>query len=80
MKSWKEMNGTYIGSHPIKLRKATTDVKSKVITQKTLEAQKRFSPYEVAKAAGEGKNWKEIKKKENKHNKLIGLHRVGGGQ
>jgi hypothetical protein len=80
LKSWKEMNGKYIGSHPIKLRKATTEVKSKVITQKTLEAKKRFSPYEVAKAAGEGKNWKEIKKKEKKHNKLIGLHRVGGGQ
>ena len=79
LKSWKEMNGKYIGSHPIKLRKATTELKPKVITQKGLEAKKRYSPYEMAKL-GEGKNWKEIKKKERKHNRLIGLHRVGNGQ
>jgi RNA recognition motif-containing protein len=80
LKSWKEMNGKYIGSHPIKLRKATTELKPKVITQKGLEAKKRFSPYEVAKLGGEGKNWKEIKKKERRHNQLIGLHKVGNGQ
>lgn len=80
LKSWKEMNGKYIGSHPIKLRKATTELKPKVITQKTLDAKKRFSPYETAKLAGEGKNWKEIKKKERRHHRLIGLHRVGTGQ
>jgi RNA recognition motif. (a.k.a. RRM, RBD, or RNP domain) len=74
LKSWKEMNGKYIGSHPIKLRKATTELKPKVVTQKSLEAKKRYSPYEVAKSAGEGKNWKEIKKKERRHNRLIGLH------
>jgi len=74
------MNGKYIGSHPIKLRKATTELKPKVITQKTLDAKKRFSPYEVAKAAGEAKNWREIKKKEKKHNRLIGLQRVGSSQ
>jgi RNA recognition motif. (a.k.a. RRM, RBD, or RNP domain) len=79
LKSWKEMNGKYIGSHPIKLRKATTELKPKVITQKSLAAKKRFSPYEVAKLDGEGKNWKELKRKERKHNKLIGLHRVGNG-
>jgi RNA recognition motif. (a.k.a. RRM, RBD, or RNP domain) len=80
LKSWKEMNGKYIGSHPIKLRKATTELKPKVVTQRGLEAKKRFSPYEMAKTAGDGKNWKEIKKKERKHHRLIGLHRVGGGQ
>jgi len=79
LKSFKEMNGKYIGSHPIKLRKATTELKPKVITQKSLEMKKRFSPYEVAKAEGEGRNWKELKKKERKHNRLIGLHRVGNG-
>jgi len=80
LKSWKEMNGKYIGSHPIKLRKAQTEIKPKVVTQKGLEAKKRFSPYEVARSAGEGKNWKEIKKKERRHNRLIGLNRVGTGQ
>lgn len=80
VKSWKEMNGKYIGSHPIKLRKATTDLKPKVVTQKSLDAKKRFSPYEMAKATGEGKDWKDIKKKERKHNRLIGLHRVSGSQ
>ena len=67
------MNGKYIGSHPIKLRKATTELKPKVVTEKGLDMKKRFSPYERAKTAGEGKNWKEIKKKERKHNRLIGL-------
>ena len=79
LKSWKEMNGKHIGSHPIKLRKAMTELKPKVITQKTLDAKKRFSPCEVAKAAGKGKNWKETKKKK-KHNRLIGLQPVGKGQ
>lgn len=79
LKSWKEMNGKYIGSHPIKLSKAKTELKPKVVTQKGLEAKKRFSPYEIAKAAGEGKNWKDIKKKERRHNRLIGLNRVGNG-
>ena len=79
LKSWKEMNGKYIGSHPIKLRKAETEIKPKVVTQKGLESKKRFSPYEVARSAGEGKNWKEIKKKERRHNRLIGLNRVGNG-
>jgi hypothetical protein len=79
LKSWKEMNGKYIGSHPIKLRKAVTEIKPKVVTQKGLEAKKRYSPYEVARA-GEGKDWKEIKKKERRHNRLIGLNRVGNGQ
>jgi len=79
LKSWKEMNGKYIGSHPIKLRKATTELKPKVVTHKSLEMKKRFSPYEVAKAEGEGRNWKGLKKKERKHNRLIGLHRVGNG-
>jgi len=79
LKSWKEMNGKYIGSHPIKLRKATAEVKPKVITAKGLAAKKRFSPYERAKLEGDQRNWKELKKKERKHNKLIGLHRVGNG-
>jgi RNA-binding protein 42 len=77
LKSWKEMNGKYIGSHPIKLRKATTELKPKIITAKSLAAKKRFSPYEQAKTEGAATNWKEQKKKERKHNKLIGLHRVG---
>jgi RNA recognition motif. (a.k.a. RRM, RBD, or RNP domain) len=80
LKSWKEMNGKYIGSHPIKISKAKTEVKSKVISQKTLEAKKRYSPYEVAKAAGEAKNWKEIKRKERRHNQLIGVNRIGPSQ
>jgi RNA recognition motif. (a.k.a. RRM, RBD, or RNP domain) len=80
LKSWKEMNGKYIGSHPIKLRKATTELKPKVVTQKGLDAKKRFSPYEVAKLSGEGRDWKDIKKKERRHHRLIGLHRVGTGQ
>jgi hypothetical protein len=79
LKSWKEMNGKYIGSHPIKLRKATTELKPKVVSQKSLDAKKRFSPYEMAKAAGESKNWKQIKKKERKHSQLIGLNRTGSG-
>jgi len=53
-------------------------LKPKVVTQKGLEAKKRYSPYDMAKL-GEGKNWKEIKKKEKRHNRLIGLHRVGIG-
>ena len=73
------MNGKYIGSHPIKLRKATAEVKPKVITAKGLAAKKRFSPYEMAKLEGDQRNWKELKKKERKHNKLIGLRRVGNG-
>jgi hypothetical protein len=80
LKSWKEMNGKYIGSHPIKLRKATTELKPKVVTEKSLEAKKRFSPYERAKAAGDNRNWKDLKKKEKRHNKLIGLNRVGNTQ
>jgi hypothetical protein len=78
LRCWKEMNGKYIGSHPIKLRKATTELKPKVVTEKGLEAKKRFSPYERAKTAGEAKNWKEIKKKERRHNRLIGLNCAGG--
>jgi hypothetical protein len=77
LKSWKEMNGKYIGTHPIKLRKATTELKPKVVTERGMEAKKRFSPYEIAKSAGEGKDWKDLKRKERKHNRLIGLHRVG---
>jgi hypothetical protein len=79
LKSWKEMNGKYIGSHPIKLRKATAEVKPKVITAKGLAAKKRFSPYERAKTEGEQRDWKETKKRERRHNKLIGLYRVGNG-
>jgi hypothetical protein len=75
LKSWKEMNGKYIGSHPIKLRKATTELKPKVVTQRGLEAKKRFSPYEVAKLGGEGKNWKQLKKKEKRSHRLIGLNK-----
>ncbi|KAK9480624.1 hypothetical protein V1514DRAFT_324966 [Lipomyces japonicus] len=30
-KAFKEMNGKYIGSHPVQLRKATTEIKSKTI-------------------------------------------------
>jgi hypothetical protein len=73
LRSWKEMNGKYVGSHPIKLRKATTELKPKVISEKSLEAKKRFSPYERAKTVGSANNWKDIKKKERRHNKLIGL-------
>ena len=80
LKSWKEMNGKYIGSHPIKISKAKTDVKAKVISQKSLEAKRRYSPYEVAKAAGEAKNWKDIKRKEKRHNQLIGVNRIGPTQ
>jgi hypothetical protein len=58
LKSWKEMNGKYIGSHPIKISKAKTEVKAKVISQKSLEAKKRYSPYEVAKAGWGGKELK----------------------
>jgi hypothetical protein len=48
---------------------------SKFISRKSLEAKKRYSPYEVAKAAGEAKNWKEIKRTERRprHIQLIGV-------
>ena len=67
------MNGKYVGSHPIKLRKATTELKPKVMSEKSLDAKKRFSPYERAKTVGSANNWKDIKKKERRHYKLIGL-------
>jgi hypothetical protein len=34
----------------------------------------------MAKAVDEGKDWKQIKKNERKHNQVIGLNGVGPGQ
>ena len=49
MRAWKEMNGKYIGSHPVKLRKATTDVEPKVVDRRKMEKKVRNAPYEKAK-------------------------------
>lgn len=80
LKRWKQVNGKYIGNHPIKLRKATAELKPRVFTAKGLAAKNRFSPYKMAKLAeGDQRNWKKLKKKERKHNKLIRLHNVAHG-
>jgi len=34
MRAWKEMNGSYIGSHPVKLRKAQTEIKASTMDKK----------------------------------------------
>lgn len=38
-RAWKEMNGKYIGNHPVQLKKATTDVKPTTAASKKGKGQ-----------------------------------------
>ncbi|KAG4300984.1 hypothetical protein PCANB_002683 [Pneumocystis canis] len=49
VRAWREMNGKYIGSHPVKLRKANTEIKAVSIHQEKLEQKKKASRYEQEK-------------------------------
>ncbi|ODQ55878.1 RNA-binding domain-containing protein [Saitoella complicata NRRL Y-17804] len=49
VKAAREMNGKYIGSRPVKIRKATTEIKPTTIQQRKLDYKKRAAPYEKAK-------------------------------
>ncbi|KTW30169.1 hypothetical protein T552_00646 [Pneumocystis carinii B80] len=49
VRAWREMNGKYIGSHPVKLRKANTEIRAVSIHQEKLEQKKRASRYEQEK-------------------------------
>ncbi len=52
LRAWREMNGKYIGSHPVKLSRAQTEVKKAMIEQKGLEKKQAKSRYNKAVTAG----------------------------
>ncbi|QSL66631.1 hypothetical protein MERGE_001014 [Pneumocystis wakefieldiae] len=63
VRAWREMNGKYIGSHPVKLHKANTEIKAVSIHQEKLEQKKRTCRYEQEKIR---KSKISKKKKKNK--------------
>jgi RNA recognition motif-containing protein len=45
LNAWRDLNGQYIGSHPVKLTKANAEVKATVVDRETLKKQQAESPY-----------------------------------
>ncbi|KAL2313057.1 RNA-binding protein [Schizosaccharomyces pombe] len=65
LKAWREKNGKYIGSRPVKLSRATSDVKPNEVNEKTIDSKIRNSLYSRTIHHGN----RVQKKIKNKHGK-----------
>ena len=48
LEAWRAMNGRYVGSRPVQLKRAETDVRATVVSERAMERKQARSVYERA--------------------------------